>query len=159
MLIDENGVPRTAAAPRLSEFLRKKLERFVPAHTLEQSFATRRRPTIAIRIIKTLQGGLSAGAKRATIYGMVGISLKLDGSSVAGLADDAARRRAFATGRRVIGGHTGYCLIRRHQIRNELFDFLGGASQHCGGGGADAKYFQEFASLHSIRSGGHCGLG
>src|ERR1700730_6164704 len=112
MLIDENGVPCTAAAPRLSEFLRKKLERFVPAHTLELSVAPHHRPTIAIGIVKTLQGGLSARAERATIYRMGGISLERDGSFVTGLADDAASCRAFATGRRVIGGYTGDCLIR-----------------------------------------------
>src|ERR1700680_264847 len=159
MLVDEDGGPCTALAPRLSEFLRENLERFVPANTLEQSVAPHHRSAITIRIVKTLQRGLSACAERATIYRVFGISLELDGTSVARLAHDAACRRAFATGRRVIGRYAGYCLIRRNQIRNELLDFLGGASQHCGGGGADPKDLEEFASLHAIGRGGHCGLG
>ncbi len=159
MLIDEDGGPRAATAPRLSEFLREKLERVLPAHTLKLSIPPHHRPAIAIRIVKTLQRRLSTRAQRAAIYRMIGISLELDGPSITGLSNDAACRRAFATGGRVIGRYAGHCLIRRNQIWNELLHFFGSASQHRSSGGADSQHLEEFASLHASGRGGDCGLG
>ncbi len=132
MLIDEDGGPRAATAPRLSEFLREKLECVLPAHTLKLSIPPHHRSAIAIRIVKTLQRRLSTRAQRAAIYRMIGISLELDGPSITGLSNDAACRRAFATGGRVIGRYAGHCLIGRNQIWNELLHFFGSASQPVG---------------------------
>ena len=156
VLIDEDRVSRAPPAACLSELLRKDLQRFVPNYGLEAPIPSNHRPAIAIGIVKTLQGRLASRAKRASVHRVVRVALELDRTSVTGLGYDAARCGAFTAGRRVIGRYAGYGLVRRNQIWNEPLDFLGRASQHRSGGGADAQHLEEFAALDSIRCGA-CG--
>ena len=152
VLIDEHRAGGTAAAS-LSQLLRKNLQRLIPGDGVELTVTPDHWPAIAIGIVETLQRRLPARAERATIYRMVRVALELDRTSVAGLGDETARDRALPTSRRVIRGYAWYSLIRRNEIRNELLDFLRGASQHRSRGGADAKHLEKLAALHSICCG------
>src|SRR5437763_15748947 len=87
---------------------------------------------------------------------MLRISLELDRTSVARLGDDAAASGALATRRGVIVGDSGHGLVRRDQIRNELFNFLRSTAEHRRGGSADAEDFEKLASLHAGRRVQRC---
>src|SRR5512132_2987570 len=153
MLIDEDGVSRTTAGTRLAKLLREDLQRFIPAHELQLPILPRHWAAIAIRIIEALQCRLSAGAQCTAIHWVIRISLQLDRPSITSLGDDSAPDRAFAAGRRVIGRDAGHRLVRRYQIRNELLDLFGSASEHRGRGGTYSEDLEELPSLHA---GGRC---
>ena len=84
-------------------------------------FITKERAAETVRIVKRLNGCLSANTKAPFPHRMVGIALGLDDAAFPSLGQHAASGRALTALGCIVGGHTGYDVVRRDQIRDQLF--------------------------------------
>ena len=118
VLVEEHGVALPRATRR--SFWPRRVMPSSHVIGFQLPLVAHHRRAEAIGIVEPLQRRLAARAERAAVQRVLRISLELDRAAVARLGDDAARGRALAAGRRVVGRDAGNRLVGRYEIRNEL---------------------------------------
>jgi hypothetical protein len=159
VLIDEERVTCLAPSAHLRELLSDEIDRFVPPDARPLVVALHHRTAEPVRIVEALHRRLTARAERAAIDRMGGIPFELDDVPVPSLGDHPACSRALTACGRVVIRDPRDRLVGGDEIRDELADFLGRASDRARRSAGDSEDFEEVAAFDAGARGrlvAHC---